>query len=62
MALLPYVECDPRGLGAQTERCERAAVKRFPTWLIAGKRFEGVLGLDELALASGFSVSAAPPR
>jgi hypothetical protein len=30
-------------------------VRRYPTWLIAGQRYEGVLALDELARASGFS-------
>ena len=54
-ALLPYVECDPRGRGAAPARCETAAVRRYPTWLIAGQRHEGVLTLDELARASGFA-------
>ena len=56
---MPYVECDPRGLNPQPGRCERAAVKRYPTWLIAGARYERVMTLDELARASGFS--ATPP-
>jgi len=52
--LLPYVECDARGRGADPARCDRAAVKRYPTWLVAGARYEGVMTLDELARASGF--------
>jgi hypothetical protein len=30
-------------------------VRRYPTWLIAGQRYEGVLSLDELTGASGFA-------
>ena len=55
--LLPYVECDARSPGADPARCDRAAVKRYPTWLIAGARHEGVLTLDELARASGFTAA-----
>ena len=54
MELLPYVECDPKGVGARPDRCERAAVKRYPTWIIAGQRYEGVQSLSELAAASNF--------
>lgn len=39
-------------------RCDRAAVRRYPTWLIAGARYEGLMTLDELARASGFSAPA----
>lgn len=52
--LLPYVECDPRGLRPRPDLCERVGVRRYPTWTIAGRRYEGVLSLDELARASGF--------
>jgi uncharacterized membrane protein len=52
--LLPYVECDPKGTNSQTERCERAAVRSFPTWEIAGSRREGVQSLEALAEASSF--------
>jgi len=55
--LLPYVECDPKGTNPQTERCERAGVKAFPTWDIGGRRLEGVRSLDDLAEASGFPKS-----
>lgn len=52
--LLPYVECDERGINPDPARCNRAQVRRFPTWLVGGKRFEGVMTLDELAEASGY--------
>ena len=53
--LLPYVECDPRGAGARPETCARADVRRYPTWIIGGRRIEGVLGLGELADLSGYA-------
>jgi len=48
------VECDPKGAGADPQRCERVGVRRYPTWIVRGERYEGVLSLDELARASGF--------
>jgi hypothetical protein len=48
------VECDPKGAGAEPSRCERAGVRRYPTWTVGGQRFEGVMSVDELARASGF--------
>ena len=54
---LPYVECDPKGANAQTERCERASVRVFPTWVIGTERREGVQSLEELARVSGFKGS-----
>jgi len=32
-------------------------VRRYPTWTIAGQRYEGVLSLAELAEASRFTTS-----
>lgn len=51
---LPYVECDPRGRGAQPEVCLRARVRAYPTWDIGGWRFEGVISLADLARLSGY--------
>jgi hypothetical protein len=51
---LPYVECDPRGPGAQPEVCLRARVRAYPTWDIGGRRFEGVISLGDLARLSGY--------
>ena len=55
MKYLPYVECDARGAGAEPARCDRASVRKYPTWVIGDKRFEGVMGLDDLARASNFT-------
>jgi glutaredoxin len=43
---LPYVECDKTDEGR--ERCRKAGVKAFPTWILGGKRNEGVMNLKEL--------------
>ena len=56
---LPYVECDPNGVNARPDLCEKAGVKAFPTWVIAGQRREGVLSLSALADASNFRPSTA---
>jgi hypothetical protein len=36
-------------------------VRRYPTWLVGGRRYEGVLTLDELARASSFVDREATP-
>ncbi len=48
------MECDPKGVNARPDRCERIGVKAYPTWLVGGERREGVLSLDELAELSKF--------
>jgi uncharacterized membrane protein len=53
-ALLPYVECDPRGKHAQTERCRARGIRVFPTWEFHGQLVEGALALNELARRSGY--------
>jgi glutaredoxin len=59
---LPYVECDPKGVNARPDLCEKAGVKAFPTWVIGGQRREGVQSLSALADASKFQpTGAAPP-
>lgn len=52
------MECDPKGAAAQPARCDAAGVRKYPTWVIGGARYEGVMALDDLAKASGFQ----PPR
>lgn len=51
---LPYVECDPRGVGAQPQVCAAAGIRAYPTWDIGGRRYEGFLSLEELARLSGY--------
>lgn len=56
---LPYVECSP--LGPKQPRdpiCRSANIRVYPTWLINGRRHEGVLTPGELAHHSGFKEAA----
>ena len=52
-ALLPYVECDPRGANSQAARCLARGIRAYPTWEFGGRLVEGVLTLEELARRSG---------
>jgi uncharacterized membrane protein len=53
---LPYIECSPGGQRAPMgEECRNAYIKTFPTWVINGKRTEGVLSIKDLSEASGFT-------
>jgi uncharacterized membrane protein len=49
---LPYIECDAQT--GQPQTCTAAGVRAFPTWDIAGKRYEGFLPLEELARLTGY--------
>lgn len=49
------MECDGRSPLGDPVRCNNARVRRFPTWQIAGNRFESVMSLDEIARASGYT-------
>ena len=48
---LPYVECDTDDAGR--ERCKKAGIKAFPTWVHGEKRSEGVMSLKELRSWAG---------
>ncbi len=55
-ALIPEVECDPRGENPQTELCRQQGVRAYPTWEINGQVLQpGALSLSELAQHSGYS-------
>ena len=54
---LPYVECDPKGMNARPDLCEKAGVKSFPTWVMGDKRREGVQSAQALAEFSNFQES-----
>ncbi|MFN3476717.1 MAG: vitamin K epoxide reductase family protein [Candidatus Methylomirabilales bacterium] len=52
---LPYIECSPQGRrGPQASICQAMHIQSYPTWIINGRRYEGLLTLKELAEASGF--------
>lgn len=51
---LPYVECSTEDKQSQTEVCNEAGIRTYPTWDFAdGKRIEGVVPLQKLAEATG---------
>jgi uncharacterized membrane protein/thiol-disulfide isomerase/thioredoxin len=57
---LPYVECSPLGRGSpEAAVCQAMNIQGYPTWIINGHRYEGVLKPEELARFSGFEP---PPR
>jgi len=59
---LPYVECDPNGMNARPDLCEKAGVKSFPTWVLGGNRREGVQSLQALADFSNFVPESAKAK
>ena len=59
---LPYVECDPAGVNARPDLCEKAGVKSFPTWVMDGRRREGVQSPQALAEFSNFREAAKPTQ
>jgi hypothetical protein len=56
---LPYVECDKEEAGRQ--KCQAAAVRAYPTWVMGSQRLEGVQSLEELKSWSGFPGASATP-
>lgn len=60
---LPYVECTPNGRGGgRAFACVANEINDFPTWIIGGRRYTGVIGVSELAEISGFKWPAEAAR
>jgi uncharacterized membrane protein len=52
---LPYIECTPDGRrGPVAFTCVSADIDSYPTWIIEGRRYTGVLEPHQLARHSGF--------
>lgn len=52
---LPYVECSPHGPRApRATDCEMADIRNYPTWMLDGRRHEGVFPPAQLARMTGF--------
>lgn len=46
---ITYVECDPNGENAQTERCLTQGIESYPTWIRSdGERREGTQTFEQL--------------
>jgi uncharacterized membrane protein len=59
---LPYVECTPAGRsGPLAVECVTNRIESYPTWIIAGRRHEGLLTMESLASLSGFESPAPAP-
>ena len=57
---LPYTECAPSGPnGPLTAACTVQDIRRYPTWLVEGRRLTGVVDVERLARASKFEWDAA---
>lgn len=53
---LPYVECSPSGRrGPQSTQCTAAGIRSYPTWIINGRRYPGVLTPSALAEYSAYT-------
>ena len=53
---LPYVECSPNGKeGLKAIVCLEEQVNRYPTWIIKGRRYKGVIKPEQLAAYSGYT-------
>lgn len=53
--LLPFVECSTGGRGSPpTLHCRELGIDSYPTWIIDGRRYTGVLPPAELARHIGF--------
>ena len=52
---LPYTECSPDGRsGGVAFECTRAGVASYPTWIIGGQPYAGVIEPERLARMTGF--------
>ena len=57
MELLSYVECSKDGANSQRDFCkEDKGIKRFPTWEIGGKMYEGEKTVEQLAKIARFQL------
>ena len=53
---LPYIECSPSGRNSpQSTECNVAGIRSYPTWIINGHRYTGVLTPSTLAEYSAYS-------
>jgi hypothetical protein len=45
-----YIECDPKGEKANSQACQKAQIKNYPTWVMPGHdSLEGTQSLSDLA-------------
>lgn len=59
VGFIDYIECDPRGDGANPSACTAAGIDGYPTWVFGdGTKRPGEVPLPELALRTGCELPA----
>ncbi len=54
MENINYIECSPNGRNEpMAQVCRDANIQSFPTWIVEGKRYSGVLSLQRLGSITG---------
>ncbi|MGH7909463.1 MAG: vitamin K epoxide reductase family protein [Thermodesulfobacteriota bacterium] len=51
---IKYVECDSKGDRANPALCDEKGIRRYPTWEIKGRFYQGAKSLQELSQLSGY--------
>jgi len=52
-----YVDCDPGApRNSNPALCKAKGIRKYPTWIISGRRYLGVQPLSELEYLSGFNI------
>ncbi|MDP3989907.1 MAG: hypothetical protein Q8Q01_01745 [archaeon] len=52
-----YIECSLPNAAGQTDECNVAGIKSYPTWEFAdGSRISGVMPLEQLSVVTGISL------
>jgi len=60
---LPFIECTPNGRAGQPNfQCVANDIQSYPTWIIDGRRYTGVIPVDQLRRLSNFTEGAAPAK
>ena len=55
------MECDSKGVNPRLDLCEKVPVRAYPTWVINGEKYEGVMSLERLADLSKFRFATTKP-
>lgn len=48
-----YVECNKYGPKPKLEKCNEKGIRAYPTWIIDGKKYVGIQGLNKLSEVTG---------
>jgi hypothetical protein len=52
---VPYIECFPNGRnGAFNPQCQNVRIEGFPTWVIGGRTYSGMMSIQQLANISNY--------